>query len=265
VIAYSTIPVSESKYIQSESERLLLDHYRDPSVGTRNRIVILNAGLVRAIAHRISKVCSEKYEDLEQIGYMGLINAIDRFVPVYGNKFSTYAVPYIEGAIKHYLRDTYRTIKLPRRLEQLYKDGEKARKSLREKLGRDASDSEVASYLQVTLSEWREALKIKNAKTILSLDVKVAQIEGFVSLGDNLVDEVEKITVKSNEEYEFVRDLVSSLDLKFRQVIECVYLRGLPRKHAAKIIGVSPMTVSRRLGVAIVQMQKLYNQAGISS
>ena len=257
--------MSKSKYIQSKSERLLLDHYRNPSVATRNRIVILNAGLVRTTAHRISKTCPEKYEDLEQIGYIGLVNAIDRFIPIYGNKFSTYAMPYIDGSIKHYLRDTYQTIKLPRRLEQLYKDGEKARKSLREKLGRDASDLEVASYLQVTLSEWREAMKIKNAKTILSLDVEVAQLEGFVSLGDNLADEIGKITVKSNEEYEFVRDLVSSLDLKFRQVIECVYLMGLPRKHAAKIIGVSPMTVSRRLTIAIVQMRELYNQTGISS
>jgi RNA polymerase sigma-B factor len=251
--------------MQDESQRLLLEYYRNPTIIIRNRIVILNTGLVRKIASKMSKICPERYEDLEQIGYIGLMKAINSFLPSSGNKFSTYAFPYIDGSIRHYLRDKYRIVKLPRRLEQMYKDGEKARKKLKEELGRNASELEIANHLNITISEWQEAMKIKDARSTLSLDVSVSKIEG-ITLGDSLSDEASKIKTKSDEEYQFIRDIVSTLDLKFQQVVEYVYFKGLHRKQAAEIIGVSPMTVSRRLDVAICQIRELYkDQVGTPS
>ena len=81
----------------------------------RNRLVKLNAGLVRKIAHRVSHQCAEPYEDLEQIGYIGLIRAIERFDPTQGCAFSSFAVPYIRGEMLHFLRDRGSSIKVPRR------------------------------------------------------------------------------------------------------------------------------------------------------
>lgn len=248
-----------SERLRLESQDLLVQYYSNPTIQVRNRLVELNTGLVRSISHRISKGCSENYQDLEQVGYIGLLKAIERFIPQ-GNRFSTYAVPYIEGSIRHYLRDKQDMIKLPRRLSQLYKDGQKIKVSLEKELRREVSDLEIAGFLEISILEWREALKTKEARTVLSLDVQITQLDGCVSIGDNLPCDTDQIISETKEEYQFIRDLVGTLDIKLRQVIECVYFQKLTRKHVAKLIGVSPMTVSRRLAVALERMRELHNE-----
>lgn len=76
---------------------LLVSYHASPSVRVRNQLVQLNIGLVRKTAHRVAYQCAEPYEDLEQIGYLGLIAAIERFDPTQGCAFSSFAVPYIRG------------------------------------------------------------------------------------------------------------------------------------------------------------------------
>jgi RNA polymerase sigma-B factor len=61
---------------QSKSLRILNAYQKQPSIGLRNQLVLLNSGLVRQIAYRLSYQCNEPYEDLEQIGYIGLIDSI---------------------------------------------------------------------------------------------------------------------------------------------------------------------------------------------
>ena len=73
--------------------RVLSAYARNPSLELRNQLVECNLGLVRQVAHRISNQCSEPYEDLEQIGYLGLIRAIERFNPQQGCAFSSFAIP----------------------------------------------------------------------------------------------------------------------------------------------------------------------------
>ena len=110
----------------SESMSLLMNYFQQPSVKVRNQLVLLNAGLVRQIAHRIGRHCAEPYQDLEQIGYLGLIRAIERFNPHQGCAFSSFAVPYIRGEVLHYLRDKSSVMKIPRRWQELRKEGEKS-------------------------------------------------------------------------------------------------------------------------------------------
>ncbi|MEO0410055.1 MAG: sigma-70 family RNA polymerase sigma factor, partial [Cyanobacteria bacterium P01_A01_bin.135] len=101
--------------VRTKSIELLMEYYRNPSVKLRNQLVQLNVGLVRKIAHRISHQCAEPYEDLEQIGHIGLIRAIERFDPTQGCAFSSFAVPYIRGEMLHFLRDRGSSVRVPRR------------------------------------------------------------------------------------------------------------------------------------------------------
>ena len=99
--------------LRSRGMELLVSYHNKPSVRVRNQLVQLNVGLVRKIAHRVSHQCAEPYEDLEQIGYLGLIRAIERFNPHQGCAFSSFAVPYIRGEMLHFLRDRAGTVKIP--------------------------------------------------------------------------------------------------------------------------------------------------------
>lgn len=227
---------------------LLVAHHRNPSPLLRNQIVELNAGLVRQVAHRMSRQCSEPYEDLEQVGYLGLMNAIERFSPHQGYAFSSFAIPYIRGEILHYLRDKSNIVRIPRRWQELYSKGKKLRKQLADCWGRPPREQEIARALGVSLPEWQECqLALKN-RLLVSLDATVSQTaDSQVTLGDILPDRRCQVEQRLTEERAELHRAISQLEETTKVAIEWVFLRELPRKEAAKRIGLSPMTVTRRL------------------
>jgi RNA polymerase sigma-B factor len=237
---------------------LLIAYYRNPSIEVRNQLVQFNAGLVRKIAHRVSRQCAEPYEDLEQIGYLGLIRAIERFNPHQSRAFSSFAVPYIRGEMLHYLRDKGSLVKIPRRWQELQTEGQKATKQLTATLGRFPKDAEIAEALKVSLQEWQESKLATQNRSPLSLDATVSQVVDCpLTLGDTLADAHDEALRHREEERQQLRGALSQLEAKTQAVIEFVCLRELPREEAAKRIGVSPMTVTRHLHRGVKELVSL--------
>ena len=83
-------PLTQEQELKHESMRLLRDYQQSKSAQTRNQLVYLNIGLVRREAHYWVNQCTESYEDLLQVGCIGLIRAIERFAPSKGNAFSSF-------------------------------------------------------------------------------------------------------------------------------------------------------------------------------
>src|ERR1700722_19639371 len=103
---------------RTEAESLLHRFKSSPDARTRERLVNLHMNLVRFLAAKfVSR--GEPIEDLIQVGTIGLINAIDRFDPDRGLKFSTFATPTIVGEIRRYFRDKTWSLKVPRRMQEL--------------------------------------------------------------------------------------------------------------------------------------------------
>nr|WP_157462340.1 RNA polymerase sigma factor SigF [Crinalium epipsammum] len=240
---------------RSNSINLLIAYHQNPSVALRNRLVLMNAGLVRQIAHRISYQCAEPYQDLEQIGYFGLIRAIERFNPNQGCAFSSFAVPYIRGEILHFLRDKGSVVKIPRRWQELQKEGQKVRHELFCTLGRAPRDAEIAEALNVSVQEWRESKSAAQNRLPLSLDATIGQTMDYpVTLGETLPDPHDQAMRHFEEDRHQLEGALSHLEEKTQAAIEYVFLRELPRKEAAKRIGVSPMTVTRHLQRGVEQL-----------
>lgn len=169
---------SKSFRNNTESFSLLITYYRNPSVEVRNQLVLLHAGLVRSIAHRISRQCAEPYEpyqDLEKIGYLGLIRGIEQFNPLQKVAFSSFAISYIRGEILRFLRDKSNVLRIPRRWQELKKESEKVRQQLTVKLGRKVRDEEIAAVLNVSVDEWREIQASEHNSQEFSLDANVEQ------------------------------------------------------------------------------------------
>jgi len=250
--------------LPSRVMELLVSYHTSPSLQVRNKLVQLNIGLVRKIAHRVAYQCAEPYEDLEQIGYLGLISAIERFDPTQGCAFSSFAVPYIRGEMLHFLRDRAAAIKIPRRLQQLSKDGQKSRQLLSEALGRQPNDQEIADSLKVSVHEWRASKVAAKNRSPLSLDATVSQqVDSPFTLGDTLLDSRDLALKNLEEDQIQLQQALLQLDDKTREVVESVFLKQLSRKEVAERIGISPMTVTRRIQkgvqqlVTILQPQKL--------
>jgi RNA polymerase sigma-B factor len=241
--------------IRSRGMELLVAYHNKPSVRVRNQLVQMNAGLVRKIAHRISHQCAEPYEDLEQIGYLGLIRAIERFNPHQGCAFSSFAVPYIRGEMLHFLRDRSGTVKIPRRWQQLNKEGQRIRESLALELNRQPSDDEIAKELKVTVQEWRDSKLAAKNRLPLSLDATVCQqLDSPMTLGDTIPDMRHQELMSLEEDRQQIQRAMNQLEDKTRQAIEFVFLHDLSRKEVAEKIGVSPMTVTRRIHRGVQQM-----------
>ncbi|NJN03724.1 MAG: RNA polymerase sigma factor SigF [Leptolyngbyaceae cyanobacterium RM1_1_2] len=246
---------SQPSSLRSRGMELLVAYRQQPSVCTRNKLVQFNAGLVRKIAHRVSYQCAEPYEDLEQIGYLGLIRAIERFDPGQGCAFSSFAVPYIRGEMLHFLRDRGTAVKIPRRWQDLQKEGQKQQAELIRRLGRQPNDTEMAVALSISVEEWREVKLANRNRLPLSLDATVChQVDSTITLGDTLADAHCQLLQTLEEDRQQLQRALNELEDKTRTVIEFVFFKGLSRKEVAEQIGVSPMTVTRRIQRGVEQM-----------
>ncbi|MEM9218757.1 MAG: RNA polymerase sigma factor SigF [Cyanobacteria bacterium P01_F01_bin.150] len=248
--------------VRTRSMELLMTYYQGKDrltekerLALRNRLVKLNAGLVRKIAHRVSHQCAEPYEDLEQIGFIGLIRAIERFNPTQGCAFSSFAVPYIRGEMLHFLRDRGSAIKVPRRWQDLQKEGQKVQTRLIRELDRQPTDGEIAAAMSISIQEWREIkMAIKN-RLPLSLDATVChQVDSPITLGDTLPDHHYQMLRSLEEDRQQLQRALNQLEEKTRASIEFVFFSDLSRKEVAERIGVSPMTVTRRIQRGIDQL-----------
>jgi len=240
------------------SMALLVAYYQNPTVAVRNKITQLNTGLVRKIAHRLSDQCAEPYEDLEQIGCLGLIRAIERFNPQNGAAFSSFAVPYIRGEILHYLRDRSGTVKIPRRWQELQKQGQRVREKLAKATGHQPSESEVAEGLGISAEEWQDIRQSGQNRSLLSLDATISyQGDSAITLGETLPDMNVQSLPNWEDDRHQLQSAMSALEEKARVAIEFVYYQDLSRKEVSERIGVSPMTVTRRIQRGIQQMVAL--------
>ncbi|MGF1513178.1 MAG: RNA polymerase sigma factor SigF [Elainellaceae cyanobacterium] len=241
--------------VRTQSMELLLAYHQNPSTQLRNRLVRLNTGLVRKIAHRISHQCAEPYEDLEQIGHIGLIRAIERFDPTQGCAFSSFAVPYIRGEMLHFLRDRGSAVRVPRRWQDLQKEGQKQQALLARQLGRQPLEHEIVEVLGVSVGDWREARLAMKNRSPLSLDATIShQTDSTITLGDTLPDVDYQSLQRLEEDRQLIQRALGQLEEKTRTIIEAVFLKGMSRKEVAERIGVSPMTVTRRIQRGLNEM-----------
>src|SRR5689334_20510152 len=145
--------------------------------GARDDLVRLHLSLVEHCARRFRNR-GEPFEDLVQVGTIGLIKAVDRFETDRGVEFSTYATPTVIGEIKRHFRDKGWAIRVPRRLQELRMSISTATGELSQSLGRSPTPREIAEHLEVSVEEVLEGLESANAYATMSLDVGHGDEEG---------------------------------------------------------------------------------------
>jgi RNA polymerase sigma-B factor len=226
----------------------LLKQYRKaPSAYLRDRIVRLNIGLVKKEVHFWADRHSELYDDLLQVGALGLIGAVDRFELNRGYAFSSFAVRYIRGEIQHYLRDKNSSVRIPRRWMDLQQQSVRVMQKLRNTLQREPSAKEVANALGVTLSEWQEAKLACQNRAPLSLDAPIrSEEEDSSSIGDLVADPRSNMQLQQDDKFR-LQQALSLLEQRTREIVEFVFIEDLPQREVAKMLGVSAVTISRQL------------------
>ncbi|MGB7088249.1 MAG: RNA polymerase sigma factor SigF [Phormidesmis sp.] len=252
-----------NQVIKSQSLEILATYQKTPSLQLRNRLVDINIGLVRREAHRWLHSSGETFDDLMQIGSLGLIRAIERFDLQKGHAFSSFAIPYIRGEIQHYLRDKGTAVRIPRRWQTLQSQSARAIRQLQADLNRRPSDREVADELEITVEEWQQVKIASSNRSLLSLDAPIRESDSGAScLGDLLPDSRYRSFQLAQEDQMRLQQALSQLEKCTREVVEFVFLQDLTQKETAQRLGISSVTVSRRVKKGLKHLQVIMQPAG---
>ncbi|AHJ27763.1 RNA polymerase sigma factor SigF [Nodularia spumigena CS-584] len=252
------MPTTASNELKNEIWQLLREYEQSRSDTIRNKLVKLNFGLVRKEAHYWMNQCRENYDDLVQVGYLGLIRAIEKFEISKGHAFSSFAIPYIRGEIQHYLRDKGVTVRIPRRYLALQQQAIGVSRDLCEKYNRQPTDSELAAALAISLNEWQEIKLAWVNRSPLSLDVPVLDSEeGTTSLGELVPDPKYRSFQLAQEDQIRLQQALFELEKCTREVLECVFFQDLTQKQVAEHLGISVVTVSRRVKKGLGLLKKM--------
>lgn len=216
-----------------------------------NKLIEMNLPLVMSISKKFLNRGYE-YEDIFQIGSIGLVKAINNFNTDYNVKFSTYAVPMIIGEIKRFLRDDG-MIKVSRNVKSLARKISIYKEQLSKTLQRSPTIEELAEYACVDKEEIIFA--IESANSLQYLYDTIHQDDGApVLLIDKLSEEkkcddnlIERIALK---------EALRSLDEKARQIIMLRYFKDKTQVQVAKMLGISQVQVSRIEKKVLAQMKK---------
>ncbi|MEL6777005.1 MAG: RNA polymerase sigma factor SigF [Cyanobacteria bacterium J06597_16] len=253
---------SSNQIIKNQSLEILTTYQKNPSPQIRNRLVDMNIGLVRREAHRWLHNSGETFDDLMQVGSIGLIRAIERFDLQKGYAFSSFAIPYIRGEIQHYLRDKGTVVRIPRRWQTLQTQSARAIRHLQDELNRRPSDQEVADHLDITVEEWQQVRIASSNRNLLSLDAPVREGDsGTSSLGDMLPDSRYRSFQLAQEDQIRLQQALSQLEKRTREVVEFVFLHDLTQKETAERLGISSVTVSRRVKKGLKHLQVIMRPA----
>lgn len=197
-----------------------------------------NNGLTWSIVKRFAGRGYE-IEDLYQIGCMGFIKAIKRFDTSFDVKISTYAVPYILGEIKRFIRDDG-LIKVSRSIKELGIRIRDLEKEYMQKEGKEISINILAEKLNVTKEEI--AVALDSSRTIESInddnneENKASRIETISTGTDEATMIVNKLSVK---------ELIEDLGKREKEIIILRYYKEKTQTEVAKILGITQVQVSR--------------------
>jgi len=224
----------------------------------RDALVHLHLPLVEHCARRFRNR-GEPFEDLVQVGTIGLIKSVDRFDLERGVEFSTYATPTIIGEIKRYFRDKGWAIRVPRRLQELRMQIGTATAELTQTLGRSPTARELAEAIGCTVEEIVEGIDSSNAYSTLSLDAAADDAEnGAASMLDAIG--IEDAGLAHVEVRESIKPLLDRLDPREKKILLLRFFKNMTQSQIAAEIGVSQMHVSRLLTRTLVQLRSSLEQ-----
>ena len=222
---------------EKEEQYRLLREAAEGSEEAKEMLVKNNLGLVKSIAYRFTGYGYE-WEDLIQVGCIGLVKAIERFDTSFEVMFSTYAMPLILGEIKRYLRDDGR-IKVSREVKTGIIKLRGSRERLTKELGRSPKLSEICADMETDQNTVLALLETERSMySIGSLDdpdsFDKEERDRKSICGEE--DQIDRIMLKS---------IIENLPPRERQIIILRYYKDMTQSEIANILGISQVHVSR--------------------
>jgi RNA polymerase sigma-B factor len=224
-------------------------------------LVRIHMPLVRRIARRYSKFSPDSLEDLMQVGSIGLLKAIRYYDPnrARAASFQTLATYYIQGEIRHHLRDHCSIVQVPRKFAEVNSFLSRLEEKLTQALKHTPSVHELSKHSGLSIGEILEAQVSWEARLhYKSFDVVEGdEREDKRSLSELMPDRKDQDKRIHEEERERINQALGSLGDRSRQVLEFVFFYDLSQKETASVLGLSEMGVSRALNSGLRKLKEI--------
>ena len=228
-----------SEAIEKSDNLLLIQEAQNGNRDAMEKLISQNMGLVKTVARRFIGRGVE-YEDLVQIGTMGMLKAAKSFDAGFGTVFSTYAVPLIIGEIRRFLRDDG-IIKVSRDIRKKGMLIMKAKEEYIKEHQQEPKLSELASLCEMTSEEVVYALDavspIYSLQDTVGNEEDGATLEQMTPADEN---EIEKMTDKLA-----LAEAIAKLDRQSQMIIQLRFYKDLSQQQTAEILGITQVKVSR--------------------
>lgn len=248
---------------KEKTHELFRRYKEEGDVEAREKLVMSHMNLVRFLANKF-KNRGEPLDDLIQVGYLGLLKAIDRFDPSRGLEFTTYATPTIMGEIKRHFRDKGWSVRVPRRLQELSAKVNQATDVLTTELQRSPKIEEIAEYLDASVDEVLEAMESSSAYSSVPLE----------GTGNNDNDDAPSVldryatedsALNFTDDRLIIEEALKGFSPREREVIDLRFLQGMTQIEIAEQLGISQVQVSRLLRRTLKKIQDKIDPEGVMS
>ncbi len=235
------------------AEGVLLDRVRNGDVAARQDLIEQLMPLAQRLSRRYGHT-GEAREDLEQVAFLALVKAVDRYDPEVG-PLRAFVVPYVLGELKRHFRDKGWAIRVPRSIQERLLRTNRAVERLCTELGRSPTPKEIAERTGDSVEEVLEALDAASAYSPSSLDAPFAEADAE---SRTLMD-----TFGSEDGHFDVVDLGVSVGPAFRElpereqtILRLRFVEDLKQTEIAERVGISQMHVSRLLRRAVAKLSE---------
>ncbi len=240
----------------AEFERVFVQWKETGDPRLRERLILMNRSMVMFLARRFMDR-GELFEDVLQVGMLGLIYALDGYDMKRGVKFSTFAIPTISGEIRRYFRDKVSGMRVPRGLQELHSTLQTRIEELTQQLDRSPTYAEIAFSLKIEVEQVVEAMELGAAIDPLSIDDRF--------FGEESATIAESIgapdpQLHAYEEHAALQTALEKLPAQERRVLEMSYFDGHSQAEIARRLNVSQMHISRLLRRSLAQLKQLLEE-----
>ena len=250
-----------------EAQRRWETYVKSPTPELRGSLILQYGPLVKYVVGRlaIGLPAVMDYEDVLSDGTIGLIEAVERFDPSRGVKFETYAISRIRGSIVDSLRKADR---IPRSARQNMRKLREYAEALREQLGREATDEEVAESLGVSLDRYYTILTDASWITV-SLDNLLdssVEGEGYPAAEMPKDQDAQDMTraIEQKETVAALADAIRDLPDRERLVVSLYYQDELTQREIAKVLGISESRVCQLHARAVERLRTFLHKQQVA-
>ena len=245
----------------SERNRALLAAYaQERSIQRRNAVVQANLPLVWQAARRETQRSGHSFEDLSQVGCLGLIRAVERFDCARNSSLSTAALPWITGAMRQYLRDRCQPLRGSRTLRELSARARSLQQQRQQEQLPPLTTAELVEALGCSLARWREAQGLELALRQASLEQPHLQADGTsLNLQEVLIDS------RSVDPYagairwqrrRLLRRVLLGLERQQRRLLLGRVLQGKAWAELGAPLGLSARVAQRRFAAVVAGLRQ---------